>query len=451
MSIKELPGSYLQEAATYFLDGKTEEGFTAFRQICTPEFKDIEDSIYKELWEQRGAPDRADYGRYCFHNIEGLSSSGFEKARVIAACYGKIVSPSKEKAPLPTIETSEWRYEGEILHERPHGHGKMEFSLSHSLRWCTYTGNFQNGFPHGKGALTYHPGSPYIRSEGTFELGEFKDGKLDFSQSSPYKSFQGRLTFGKPTQGILTYRYPEMEPYVTDYDGRIVDGLPHGQGIMHFSAYSPYALYIGSFASGSWDGQGRIFYRCRYKIKDTTYERYNNKQEYVGDLKNGMRHGKGVMTYHSDHREKWAKYEGEFINDKLSGQGILHFIPGNGPLRFEGTFRDDDSLSGAYIYDSESKVKKVTIGYSDDGCRVETKECHYYPDGFSFIANSDGTHGTINYNYGHPEGWVSYVGETNGSTPHGTGVLTFRKGKPKTVTFFYGTLKDASKSSCIIS
>jgi len=60
---------------------------------------------------------------------------------------------------------------------------------------------------------------------------------------------------------------------------------------------------------------------------------YANGDRYEGDLRNGLRYGKGVFFGANGDR-----YEGAFVNDKKHGKGI--FYGGNGDC-YEGDFFDD--------------------------------------------------------------------------------------------------------------
>ena len=97
------------------------------------------------------------------------------------------------------------------------------------------------------------------------------------------------------------------------YTGHLVDGVPHGQGILiHESG----ARYEGTFHHGQLYGQG-IFVG-------------SNGDRYEGEFVNGMRHGQGIFT--------WAEgsyYEGAFHNGVFHGQGTFVGIDGS---RYEGTF-----------------------------------------------------------------------------------------------------------------
>ena len=58
----------------------------------------------------------------------------------------------------------------------------------------------------------------------------------------------------------------------------------------------------------------------------TTYviQTYPNGAKYVGEFKNGKRHGQGILTYSDG-----AKYVGEFKNGKQHGHGTYTYLYGD--------------------------------------------------------------------------------------------------------------------------
>ena len=51
----------------------------------------------------------------------------------------------------------------------------------------------------------------------------------------------------------------------------------------------------------------------------------NTEERYEGDLINGMRNGQGKLYYKNGN----IKYEGEFANDKFEGTGKFYYTDGN--------------------------------------------------------------------------------------------------------------------------
>ena len=64
----------------------------------------------------------------------------------------------------------------------------------------------------------------------------------------------------------------------------------------------------------------RVFYK---EDKNTKQEKCLNLKDYVGECKDGKKHGKGTETY-----EWGSKYVGEFKNDRENGQGTYTYPDG---------------------------------------------------------------------------------------------------------------------------
>ena len=81
------------------------------------------------------------------------------------------------------------------------------------------------------------------------------------------------------------------------------------------------------------------------------------KGVYVGDLKDGKRHGQGTLTF-SDGR----KYEGEYRDDKRHGQGTLTKPNGD---KYVGEFKDgkQDSQGTETYSDGSSYEGEWKDGY----------------------------------------------------------------------------------------
>ena len=90
------------------------------------------------------------------------------------------------------------------------------------------------------------------------------------------------------------------------YEGEVIDGIPHGHGILIFDSG---AKYVGEFNNGIYHGQGSYT--------------FPNDSKYVGEYKNHKRHGFG--TYYGNNG---SKYVGEFKDGKMHGQGMLNSSTG---------------------------------------------------------------------------------------------------------------------------
>ena len=125
-----------------------------------------------------------------------------------------------------------------------------------------------------------------------------------------------------------------------EYTGELVDGVRQGHGMLRFSNYD---LYDGEWEAGKMHGKGT------YKFYDPVKDKYAG--EYEGDFNQGLREGKGKMTY-ANH----DVYAGAWQNDKRTGNGICWY--GNGDV-FQGIWKFDKMVRGVFrktngeIYDGE--------------------------------------------------------------------------------------------------
>lgn len=111
------------------------------------------------------------------------------------------------------------------------------------------------------------------------------------------------------------------------YQGDIVDGKPHGQGILIYITNNQlkHSRYTGQFQNGLFHGRGTL-----------TRE---NGDCYDGEWEAGKRHGQGIAT-----GTIWTyttlafRYVGSFANDQFHGQGTLTYNDGSG---YVGPFVND--------------------------------------------------------------------------------------------------------------
>ena len=83
------------------------------------------------------------------------------------------------------------------------------------------------------------------------------------------------------------------------YIGQFKNGLSHGKGILYYSNGN--ILYEGDFINDKPEGNGKYI--------------WENGEYYIGQWKNGLRNGKGILYYSNGK----IKYEGDFFNDKYVG------------------------------------------------------------------------------------------------------------------------------------
>ena len=109
-------------------------------------------------------------------------------------------------------------------------------------------------------------------------------------------------------------------------------------------------------------------------IKNRNYgTKYYGDAKYVGELKNGIREGKGVLYLNDGNR-----YEGEFKNDKKEGKGIYYWNSGlwKGD-RYEGDWKNNNKDGKGIYYFSNGN--KYDGDWKND--KFEGKGIYYFTNG----------------------------------------------------------------------
>ena len=141
----------------------------------------------------------------------------------------------------------------------------------------TYKGYAKNGYPHGKGVMTYNNGTKYD--------GEFFENKIN----------------GK---GKYTYANGDF------YEGDFVNGIRTGKGKY---IYATGNVYEGDFVNGKITGKGKMVFKS-----GTVYE---------GDWVDGKMHGKGRHVW-GEGQWKGDVYDGDWVNGSRTGYGVYTYASG---------------------------------------------------------------------------------------------------------------------------
>ena len=178
--------------------------------------------------------------------------------------------------------------------------------------------------------------------------------------------------------------------------------------------------YIGNFKNGLKEGYGVLFYDEEDELERISYEGHfqNDKQNgegtiywincnYEGDWKDGIIEGKGVMKY-----DNGAKYEGEWKNGKFEGKGILYDY--NGDI-YEGDWRN---------YRREGKG----VEYYNDGDIYKGDFKNDIREGYGIIYYNDGERYEGEWKNDEKEG-KGIMHWLNGSKYEGDWVYNRREGK----------------------
>ena len=187
------------------------------------------------------------------------------------------------------------------------------------------------------------------------------------------------------------------------------------------------------------------------KITDIFEYSYNNfynenGEKYIGDIKNNLKEGKGIIYYDKDDNRKRLKYEGEFKQDKQEGKGIMYWTDGgkyegewkNGLIegkgisyfkngnRYEGDFKlDKYNGNGIYYFSNGSKYEGefkngTTEGkgilYLDNGDRYEGDWKNGVKEGKGIFYYSNGNR---------------FEGEYKNNKREGKGIKYYKNGKKK--------------------
>lgn len=153
----------------------------------------------------------------------------------------------------------------------------------------TYVGELKNGVPHGQGTLRYKTGSEY--------KGAWKNGNRHGQMTSTYKNFK--------KIGIWENNFK-----------------------YNVSCYKDGEL-SGKYIEGKYYKKSELSHNILNRGDQKTIT-YPDGSKYVGEIKNGKRHGKGNYLFASGDR-----YVGEWYNNNITGKGIFLFRYGD---KYEGEF-----------------------------------------------------------------------------------------------------------------
>ncbi len=135
---------------------------------------------------------------------------------------------------------------------------------------------------------------------------------------------------------------------------------------------------------------------------------YNEVYDYVGEVQNGMPHGKGTAKFRSG-----LKYTGDFKNGYRDGQGTVTFTDG---AKYVGGFKSDKKQGqGTYTW---ADGGKYTGNWTDN--KMHGKGTYFFPSGAKYVGdwNNDYMHGSGIYYY---KDGARYDGQWKNDKKHGWG------------------------------
>lgn len=177
--------------------------------------------------------------------------------------------------------------------------GKATYKYSDD---SVYSGDFDNGLPHGKGQMTFPNGDIYD--------GEWLNGKMN--GQGEYRRFNS-----------------EKDKYVELYIGEFVDGVMQGKGRIQFENRIEYE---GQWQNGRRSGIGTLwmptgeYIHGLWKFDEIIrgVRRFENGDWYEGTFKNSVFHGFGRYFYSSGTLFDGEFYEGKPIKGiSISSEGII--------------------------------------------------------------------------------------------------------------------------------
>ena len=221
--------------------------------------------------------------------------------------------------------------------------------IQHSVRFengDVYSGEWLNGYPHGKGTYTWNDITTDDPCGGFTKRVVLKSGVVlpqlsvhfdhfidDHGAFSPVV-FEGEFVYGVPNgAGKCQVTFEDTFTFTCFQEGTWKDGRLHGKGVVQ-----EHDRLDGKF------DQGCIQYGITSANGELDTFSYRNGDKFYGQFVNGKRHGQQCQLYSAN----GDMFSGDFKDGKRDGRGRLTLADGE---TVEGLWRDDVLLSDTSAYD----------------------------------------------------------------------------------------------------
>jgi hypothetical protein len=328
-------------------------------------------------------------------------------------------------------------YDGTWKNDLEDGHGRILYKNGQ-----TYEGSMVNGLRNGLGLHTYPKND--VNNRSSYD-GEWKEDERSGNGTFIWKT--GEEYVGEFLNGMYhghgVNKYPENDAFNrTSYDGEWKEDERSGNGTFIWKTGE---IYVGEFLNGLFHGHGVNKYPENDAFNRTSYdgewkedERSGNGtfiwktgKKYVGNFLNDLYHGHGVLTYPEDDKFERASYDGEWKEDKKSGNGTMIWKSGQ---KYVGAWSNDLYHGhGILTYPKDDKFERASF----DGEWKENKKSGngtiIWKSGQKYVGewldNLRNGHGVNKYPENDVYKRVSYDGEWKEDKRSGNGTIIWKTGE----------------------
>ena len=249
-------------------------------------------------------------------------------------------------------------YTGTVEKQLPNGQGT--FTYLDDSKSITYSGQWENGVPSGDGHLEYD--GFQVQFCDVNYIGEYEGEAIDgipggtgtFTNSNENAPF---IYTGEWKNGIFAGEgYLECDEITVEYcgdtykgnfEGNVVDGLPHGDGSFVSSNENSPFTYIGEWQEGMIAGKGTI----EFGQLSVTFNEEHFVGKYTGDVVDGL--PSGIGDFAAETEDSYLIYSGNWLDGNFSGSGTLD------TNIYQVNFKDGVSRIGEYVGEVNNGLCKL--------------------------------------------------------------------------------------------